>query len=292
VLFYLTHWRDFGRPPEEMLDINVKVDYSKLRMIATPPGGGQEWQLERLETLMSEGRISGNLVERFSARALYDDRHFITLLHCMGLLTIEGYARGELSFRIPNLVSARLHWEELTRMFRQLADVAVNTVDVQRAVAAMAYDGELGPFIDVLQSGVLEKLSRRDGVGVAGDLFDERGGKLVLLPYLSLSPIFIPIRELEVKQGFSDLFLGLDKRFPDARYAWMIELKYLNPPAGPLGADGARVEAARKEAQAQLEGYVQDERVLKLVKGERQLRCATLVVVGMKECHWRLEREV
>jgi len=175
-----------------------------------------------------------------------------------------------------------MHWEELTRMFHQLADAAVNTLDVQKAVAAMAYRGELGPFIELLQAGVLEKLSRRDL-----RLFDERGVKLVLLSYLSLSPIYIPISELELRQGFSDLFLGLDRRFPDARYAWMIELKYLK-----AGATDVQVETARMEALGQLERYLADSSILHLVKGDRILRAATLVVVAMKECHWRLEREV
>ena len=282
VLFYLLHWRDFGKPPRDMLDINVKVDYSKLRLLATPPGGVQDWQLQRLETLLSTGQLSGTLTERFSARALYDERHFITLLHCMGLLTIEGQFEGQLTFRIPNLVSAHMHWEELTRMFRQLADAAVSTIEVQQAVAAMAYRGELGPFIELLQAGVLEKLSRRDL-----RLFDERGVKLVLLSYLSLSPIFIPISEMELRQGFSDLFLGLDRRFPDAKFAWMIELKYLKS-----GASTAQIDAARKDALEQLEAYLADSSILRLVKGDRLLRAATLVVVGMKECHWRLEREV
>jgi len=287
VLYYLAHWRNFGEVPREMMDINVKVDYSKLRMIASPPGGVQTWQLERLETLMSEGQLTGTLVERFSARGLYDEGHFITLLQCMGLLTIDGYARGQLTFRIPNLVSARMHWEELTRMFRQLADAVVNTADVQRAVAAMAYEGELGPFVEVVQAGVLEKLSRRDL-----RLFDERGVKVVLLSYLSLSPIYIPVSELEHREGFSDLFLGLDGRFPDAKYTWLLELKYLK-----AGAKAAKVEVARKEALEQLDRYLSDETVLRLLRGgvgpsARVLRAATLVVVGMKECHWKLEREV
>ncbi len=118
VLFYLLHWRDFGKPPRDMLDINVKVDYSKLRLLATPPGGVQDWQLQRMETLLSTGQISGLLTER------------------------------------------------------------------------------------------------------------------------------------------------------------------------------AQIDAARQEALEQLEGYLADSSILALVKGDRLLRAATLVVVGMKVCHWRLEREV
>jgi hypothetical protein len=281
-LYYLSYWREFGKTPREMLDINVKVDYAKLRMLALPPGGVQEWQLHALQTLLTEGTLEGTLVERFSARALYGEAHFITLLYCMGLLTIAGTSRGQLSFRVPNLVTARMHWEELTHLYRQLADATVDAGTIQRAVGAMAYDGELGPFLELLREGVLEKLSRRDL-----RLFDERGVKLVLLAYLSLSPIYIPVSEVEVRQGFTDLLLGLDGRYPDAKYGWLLELKYLKSKARP-----AEIEKAHQAAAKQLHAYGSDEGVVKVLRGtgaHRRVLAASIVVVGMRQCSWRLE---
>ena len=157
-----------------------------------------------------------------------------------------------------------------------------DTLVLQDAVSKMAYDGTLQPLLDLLRVNVLDALSLRDF-----RRFDEKGIKLILPTYLSLSAIYQPVSERELRQGYSDVFLALDRRYPDAKYAWLIELKYCK-----VDASDAELEAKRLEAEAQIERYLSDPAVLPRLKGDRVLRAATVVVQGARAIHHRIVREV
>ena len=111
VLYYLRELRDRRRPPTQILDLNIRVDYTKLRRMASPPGGSQDWHMEYLEDLLTGGMVTGALVDRFGARAIYDQQHFLSLLYFMGMVTHAGLVEGKPAFRIPNLVIRSLHWD-------------------------------------------------------------------------------------------------------------------------------------------------------------------------------------
>jgi len=282
VLYYLMELRRHGTPPEQILDINVRVDYSKLRFVASPPGGVQSWHEEHVSALLTEGRLVGNLLDRFGIETLYDRKYFVSLLFFMGLITIEGPMEGQLSFRIPNTVIRTLHWEALASMLRERSAIQVDSELLSHAVSRMAYRGELDPFCDLLLHDVLKRLSNRDL-----RYFSEKGVKLIWMTYLSMSPIFRPISELEFQQGYGDIFLGLDRRFPDAKYTWLIELKYVKS-----GAKSETVKRAREDAAAQLERYLADPVLLPLLKGDRVLKAAIVIVQGARAVHREIVREL
>ena len=282
VLYYLRHLNEWGEPPQNLLDENVRTDYTKLRAIASAPGASGTWHLELISELLTEGEVVGELVERFNRRTMYDQDHLVSLLYHMGLLTVAGPWRASLRFVVPNLVIRYLHWEELEHLFRQHAGVSVRFHDVQRAVESMAYEGELAPFLEQVRDEVLEKLSNRDLIR-----FDEKHLKVILLTYLSFSPLYRPLSEQEFKHGYADLFLALDHRFPDARVSWLLELKHLKAGSGDVA-----VEAAREEARAQIERYLADVGVLQALMGDREIRAATVVLVGSTDLRWWVERVV
>lgn len=282
VLYYLMELRSLGRPPEEILDVNVRVDYTKLRMVATPPGGIQPWHEDIVGTLLRDGRITESLVNRFGLETLYDRRYFVSLLYFMGLVTIEGSFEGETAFRIPNGVIKSLHWEALAAMFQEKSSVVVDSSLLRHAVSRMAYRGELDPLCDLIHTEVIKKLSNRDL-----RYFSEQGVKLIWMTYLSMSPIFRPISEAELNQGYADIFLGLDRRFPDAKYAWLIELKYVKS-----GATAATVAEVRAEALAQIDHYLADPVLLPTLQGDRALKAAIIIVQGARAVHREVVREL
>ena len=55
---------------------------------------------------------------------------------------------------------------------------------------------------------------------------DERGLKMLMLSYLSMSEMFLAISEQELARGYSDLILTLNRRY-DARYSFLVELTAL-----------------------------------------------------------------
>jgi hypothetical protein len=215
-----------------------------------------------MDSLLIEGRVRSPLVERFGARRLYERHHLTSLMCFMGLLTIGPSIEGETTMEVPNQVVRGLHWEELALLLREQAGVHIETLDLQAAVSRMAYHGEIDPFLALLRDGVLKVLSNRDLMK-----FDEKHLKMVMLTYLSMSPIFRPLSEKEFAQGYGDLFLALDQRFPDARYAYLIELKHLHGAAGD-----EEITAARDEAEAQLQRYLADQGLLPALTGGRALK--------------------
>ena len=282
VLYYLRHLNDWGDPPSNLLDDNVRTDYTKLRAIASPPGGSQAWHLNFISELLTEGEVIGDLVERFNRRTMYDQDHLVSLLYHMGLLTLRGAILNQYRFSIPNLVIRFMHWEELGALFEQYADISFDSRAADRAVRALALDGDLDPFLEQIRDEVLEKLSNRDLIR-----FDEKHLKVILLTYLSFSPLYRPLSEQEFKHGYADLFLALDHRFPDARVSWLLELKHLK-----AGSSEEAVEAARGEARAQIDRYLEDAGALQALMGDREIRAATVVLVGSTDLRWWVERVV
>ena len=279
VLYYLRQLRVRGGPPTQVLDINVRTDYTKIRAIASPPGGSQAWHLDYLQNLLTEGGVTGNLVESFGSRNMYDQRHLTSLLYFMGLLTLAGTTRGRLRFAVPNRVVQTLHWEELASLLRDRGGARVDVEHLLDSVSTMAYDGDPAPFLALVRDGVLKRLSNRDLIR-----FDEKHLKLLLLTYLSFSPIYQPVSEQEMAQGYCDLLLALDNRFPDATYAYVLELKHLN-----AGARDDALQAARAQAAAQLDRYLADPRLPALL-GHRTILGVSVILVGATNLHWWVER--
>jgi PD-(D/E)XK nuclease superfamily len=106
--------------------------------------------------------------------------------------------------------------------------------------------------------------------------------KLMMLAFLSLSRVFHVLSEAELAQGYCDLFLAPSGQVPDARYAWVLELKYL-----PATARRKDIEAAFAQAGAQLGRYMSDSGLLSIVSQGKEMRAGTLVFVSGREVLFR-----
>ncbi|MFM7203235.1 MAG: hypothetical protein ACKO6N_20795, partial [Myxococcota bacterium] len=73
--------------------------------------------------------------------------------------------------------------------------------------------------------------------------------------------------------------LGLDRRHPQARWGWVLEFKYLK-----ASASKAQIQAAQKQARAQLERYLEDGPRLKQRLGRASYKAASIVCLGLKKC--------
>jgi hypothetical protein len=160
---------------------------------------------------------------------------------------------------------------------RDQAGVQINVDDLQTALAAMAEQGEIAPFLDLFHEQVIRAFSNRDLRGL-----DEKTIKLLLMTYASLGRAFYPLSEKELAQGYGDLFLGASRDVPGARFSWLLELKYLKTPAKP-----AQIEAAFAEAEAQVAKYATDQALLPILLGDRALKAGMLVFVGAKKVLFR-----
>jgi hypothetical protein len=279
VLYFLRELDDRGRLPGNMLDRNVRTEYGHLQRIGALSGAALGERRALLQTIVGEGHVRSEIVEQFGIRSLASHSHFLSLLYFLGMLTLGTAPRGSRGYdlEIPNRVIRELQWEHLALMLEEDAGVTINVDDLRDALAAMAEQGEIEPFLALFHEKVIQAFSNRDLRGL-----DEKTIKLLLLTYASLGRAFYPLSEKEFAQGYGDLFLGASRDVAGARFSWLLELKYLK-----TGAKAAAIEAAFAAAEAQVERYASDQALLPLLLGDRALKAGMVVFVGAKRVLFR-----
>ncbi|UCH95038.1 MAG: PD-(D/E)XK nuclease domain-containing protein, partial [Candidatus Aminicenantes bacterium] len=262
VLYYITRWRELEEPPGEIMDENVKTDYGRLqRLIANIKNK------EQLLQVIREEKINATVVKRFSFELMYDQKYFTSLLFYMGFLTFLYEDRKLTYLGIPNYVIKTLFWEYFREQLHKEYTLEIDTSRIEKAISAMAFDGELGPFIDLVRGNVLSALSRRDYIK-----FDEKYIKVVLFSFLSLNPLYMLQSEPEVTGGFIDIYLERDSRSPEVVYEWLWELKYIKKEQS--------LEEVKAEGLEQLKRYAESRRF----RGKENLKKALLIFRGKDEC--------
>jgi hypothetical protein len=234
--------------PEEILDVNVRTDYGRIRrLLFTPEGAARGHLIETLQTVLVEGSIDARLKSSFPLDRAYEESFFVSLLYYMGLLTLKEEG-GRFRLGIPNYAVRTLYWEAIAHLLEDVHHPGVNESRVEEAIGAMGRDGDIGPFLEIVFTQVIRRLSNRDLIRL-----DEKMMKVVLLAYLSLSEEFFAWSEVELGFGYGDLVLVPNRMQPAAHYGFLIELKYLN-----ASATEAAVAARLDEADAQLRRYLAD----------------------------------
>lgn len=102
--YYLRYQTDFHRAPDEMVDKNIRTDYSKLKMLAridhdTTYEGSR---MSTIEEIAATGEIMVDLHTSFPAERVADIDNFRSLLYYYGLLTMCGTRGDRLKMCIPN----------------------------------------------------------------------------------------------------------------------------------------------------------------------------------------------
>jgi hypothetical protein len=283
VLYFLQQVSRERAYPGDMLDLNVRTDYRNLQRVGMLAGAARDERRALLETILAEGSIQTPLVRQFGITSLSSQASFLSLLYYMGMLTLApqppGIAFGAVGYRleIPNRVIRDLQWEHLALLLKEQASLAIDTRDIEAALQAMAVAGDIEPFLTLFHERVIKALGLKDL-----RRFDEKSLKLMLLAFISLSRLFHPLSEREFAQGYCDLFLGVSPLHPAAKYAWLLELKYL-----PAGARAAQIEDAFAQAAEQVARYAQDERLVPLLTQGQALKAGILVFIGARKILFR-----
>lgn len=103
-LYYLRNQLDFHRAPEDMMNKNIYIDYSKLKILARIDHNSSHKgnRMSTIEEIATKGEILVNLHTSFPAERVVDIDNFCSLLYCYGFLTMCG-TRGDLiKMSIPN----------------------------------------------------------------------------------------------------------------------------------------------------------------------------------------------
>ncbi len=277
VLYFFKELRPPARYPHDLIDINLRTDYGRIqRVLSAPDEAPRDDVIEQLMAIIVTGSTSSRLQTSFPLDLCYEGSYFISLLYYMGLLTLQddgGWAR----LGIPNYAVRTLYWEAIAKLIQAHHAVKPPITQLDEAVERMAREGDLAPFLTVVHTRVLQKLSNRDLIRL-----DEKTMKVLLLAYLSLSEMFFAWSEVELSFGYGDLVLLPRRSVPVAETGFLLELKYLK-----AGSSAEQVQRKLDEADEQLRRYLADPKI-DAIKPAKGFRAASIVFVATEACWLRV----
>ena len=264
VLYHLKHLVAKGRPPENMVDVNISTDYEKLETIVELQRQAGEMYAEDVnpltEELAAKGEIQFELVPNFPADRLIDPVNFRSLFHYYGVLSMSERREGMTYFRVPNACVEQQLFNYLRYSYRR--EKRPDWIGWGRLASAMAYRGEWEPFLKRLAEDFANTTPIR------GDI----SGEIRLQGYMQAEfghiRYYLAKPEMELARGYADFCLFPERVYNgDVRDSYIIELKYSKNDATP-----AEIAAKAEEGIAQLKRYAADPTVPSLAVGTR-LHC-------------------
>ena len=107
VLYYLKHSTPNRRGPRELIDVNVRIDYGKLRHLLVT-GRRLNGNFDLLREVIGDEQVDSELRGSFPLERLTKRENFLSLLHYFGLLSIRGVTAGAPRLGVPNQTVRRL----------------------------------------------------------------------------------------------------------------------------------------------------------------------------------------
>jgi hypothetical protein len=102
VLYYINERRLSGRAPENLIDINVRTDYSKLKYLVHT-NNRLNGNFNVLKSLFAQNYILVDTIkDSFSSYELPKQENFISLLYYLGLVTIDKGSIEGIRLKVPN----------------------------------------------------------------------------------------------------------------------------------------------------------------------------------------------
>ena len=270
VLYFVKNYIDNnGKAPRNMIESNIRIDYEKLRMLIRKD---KEFAHDAsiIQTLVSQGYITGELKDGFPAANIVDSDNFVSLLYYFGMLTVSGTYKGKTKLIIPNQVVREQLYTYLLNTNNE-ADLSINNQEKDELSSALAYDGAWQSYFDYIADCLKRYASQRD---------KQKGESFVhgfTLAMTAQNRFYRPISEADAQSGYVDIFLSpMLEIYPDMSHSYIIELKYAR-----YKDPESRGEELRAEAIAQTNRYADTDRVKNAI-GTTQLHKIVVVYKGME----------
>ncbi len=275
VLYFIKQYTDTHKIPKDMLDYNIRTDYNKIKYLIITDLKGKikvNGNFEKLNIILEEGQIEANIVNSFPAERIIDPQNFISLLYYFGLLTIKGVSYGMTELSIPNEVIKQLYYEYIREGYRDTEIFNVNFYKLGILFKGLAYFGKWEELFKYLSDEMNKQTSLRDYIE------GERSVQTFLRAYLNVSNYYITRTEYELNKGYCDILLLPNvTQYPDMKYSYLIELKYLSQKE----FNQEKLEEKIKNAEEKLNKYKDDEGLQKLL-GNTQIIRLILVFSGVE----------
>lgn len=269
VLYFVKNYIDDGKAPRNMIESNIRIDYEKLRMLIRKD---KEFAHDAsvIQTLVSQGFITGELKDSFPAVSITNPDNFISLLYYFGMLTISGTYKGKARLTIPNMVVQEQLYTYLLNTYDD-ADLSFSSYEKSELSSALAYDGDWQSYFGYIADCLHRYASQRD---------KQKGESFVhgfTLAMTAQNRFYRPVSEQDTQEGYVDIFLcPMLEIYSDMKHSYIVELKYAK-----YKDSETRVEELRREAIAQADRYADTETVKRGI-GATRLHKIVVVYKGME----------
>jgi len=257
VLYFLDNYLPGMELPDDLIDMNVRVDYGKLRHLIVVDRDKNRQPItngnfSKLKEIIEVGSTTSKIVKGFPLETLKDADNFKSLLFYLGLLTIRETEKDQLRLEIPNETVKRLYYDYIKEAYRETGIFNLDLDRYANLMTEMAYDGKWKPLLEFIAGRMRESMSLRDLVT------GEKSIQAFLNVYLGLSDLFIIHTEKEMNKGYADIVMEpFLARYEGIKYSYMLEVKYIKAGARPLEE---KVKQLKTEAEKQLRNYSNDEK--------------------------------
>ena len=261
-LYFLNSYIRFKEIPNQLIDVNITSDYSKLgKMLDLCKG---ENRAEIIEKTVSGEGILADIVEKFNPAMEFTERELVSMLYYLGYLTIEDEVAGYSKLNIPNKVMKEIYSQYFLKILGEEinVDIEENYAEITKEIAL---EGKIDKIVELLQK-YLKNLSNRDY-----QRFDEKYVKLIFYCIVMNLKIYSVKSELEVEREYPDIVL-IPRDRSKGYNAIMVEFKYLKK------SEEGKIEEKQKEAKEQIERYANTEEMKDIEKMNKY----TIVVVNDK----------
>lgn len=270
VLYFVRNYLDNnGKAPRDMVEDNIRIDYEKLRMLIRKD---KEFAHDAsiIQTLVSQGFITGDLKDGFPAASITNPDNFVSLLYYFGMLTISGMHEGKTKLTIPNMVVQEQLYTYLLNTYNN-ADLSFNSYEKSELSSRLAYDGGWKAYFDYIADCLKRYASQRDKQ--KGEFF-VHGFTLAMT---AQNRFYRPISEQDTQAGYVDIFLcPMLEIYSDMTHSYIVELKYAK-----YKDPETRAEELRQEAIVQANRYANTDTVKRAI-GHTQLHKIVVVYKGME----------
>ena len=238
-LYFLNNYLESRRIPNQLIDVNIASDYTKLgKMLDLCKGEEREKVIEK--TVSGEGIIS-EITQKFNPAMEFTETDLVSMLYYLGYLTIEDEEVGYPKLNIPNKVMKEIYSDYFLQILRRNidADINENYTEIAREIAL---EGRIDKAIEMLKE-YLKNLSNRDYIK-----FDEKYIKLIFFCIAMNLKIFRLKSEMEIQRKYPDILL-IPKDRSKGYKGVMIEFKYLKK------EEAGKLKEKQEEARKQIEEY-------------------------------------
>ena len=243
IFYYVNSYIQTSYPPSDLIDINVRSDYTKLRYLIEE-NNKLNGNFNVLNRLFEDGYINIPFIkESFGAIEVVKRDNFISLLYYLGYVTIEKEEFGKLKLKIPNQTIRQIVAEFLKNSLEITNTFKIDTEEFTSLLIDLAYKNSLEVF-NYFAKEIKNNSSIRDFID--GESFIK--GYLIAL--FNLTNAFTVISEKEENKGYVDIYLQYARDLKANVSDFIIELKYLKK--------NEDEKKALKEAKSQLNQYLKN----------------------------------